>query len=429
MAVRRRTGRLANLTNFMTVSFLQLDSTRRRSTRRALPNILVCALVGTADALHLSQAWAQTASAVQSAGVRDFVQYWSASRLLLDGGNPYSPGELLVLQHSAGWAGELALVMWNPPWTLAFTLPFSLLSFGAAQFAWLFVHLLLILAATQALAKLYGVASDNCRWQWVAALSFVPTVFVLIIGQISPLVFAAMAGFLVLERRRKDFAAGAMLAVVAIKPHLLYLFWPALLLWSFRYRRWQVLLGAAISLLFCALLPLYFDPQVYRHYLELYALEGVITPFHWPAPTLRNIFPLLLGRGDGWLQSLPTLGGLAWLGYYWQRHKAQWQWPEQLPVILLVSVTTSFFAWTYDQVVLLPALIEVAAWLKRSKITWYRSWAVLSYVAVNGLHGTLRFWFAEEFFYFWLAPALTLNYIVYRYEKRCHDASLPSSAD
>ena len=89
-----------------------------------------------------------------------------------------------------------------------------------------------------------------------------------------------------------------------------------------------------------------------------------------------------------------------------------------MPLVLAVSVTTSFFAWTYDYVVILPALIEVAAWIKRTRLPWYRSWAVLSYLAINTVHAVMRFWHAEEFSYVWLAPALMLSYIVYRYEKQ-----------
>jgi hypothetical protein len=304
-----------------------------------------------------------------------------------------------------------------------------LLSFNLSQFAWLFSQLLVILLCTHALANLYGGGSTNCRIEWCVALSFIPTVFVLIIGQISPMVLAGISGFLVLEKKGKSLAAGAMLAVVAIKPHLLYLFWLALFLWICRYRRWQVLLGAAVGFFIVALLPVYFDRHIYGQYLDLYHLEGIVKPFDWPAPTLRNIFPQFFDRSDRWLESLPTLAGLVWLGYYWHRHNAHWQWPEALPPVLLVSVTTSFFAWTYDQVVLLPALIEATVWIRRIKLPWYRSRAALGYVAINGLHLAMRFWFAEEIVYLWLAPALTLNYLVYRYERRSHGASLRQSSD
>jgi hypothetical protein len=43
---------------------------------------------------------------------------------------------------------------------------------------------------------------------------------------------------------------------------------------------------------------------------------------------------------------------------------------------------------------------------------------VLGYLAINSVHAVMRFWFAEEFGYSWLAPALLLCYIVYRIEKR-----------
>jgi hypothetical protein len=169
--------------------------------------------------------------------------------------------------------------------------------------------------------------------------------------------------------------------------------------------------------------PLYFDRDIYSHYFALYRLEGILQPFDQATPTLRNIFPLMLGNSDQWLQSLPTAIGIAWVIYYWQRHKAHWQWSEELPLVLLVSVTTSFFAWTYDYVVLIPALIEVTAWIRRSRLPWYRSWAALCYLAINGVHAVMRFWFAEEFGFMWLAPALLLSYVVYRYEKHRQSAA------
>lgn len=361
---------------------------------------------------------APTVANAPVSGVRDFVEYWSASRLLLDGGNPYSPEELLNLQQSVGWPWAAPLIMWNPPWTFPLTLPFAMVSFSLGQFAWLLVHLLITLISTQRLARLYGNSSGTCRIEWLVALSFVPTVFVIIIGQISPMVLAGLAGFLVLESQGKRLLAGAALALVSIKPHLLYLFWLALCLWLCREGYWRMVLGALTGFLIFALIPLYFDRNIYDQYFELFALDEILQPFDQATPTLRNVFPLLLGRGDRWLQGLPTVIGIVWLLYYWRRHKLHWQWFEELPLVLLVSVTTSFFAWTYDHVVLLPALIEVTAWVKRTRLPWYRSWAVLGYLAINGVHAVMRFWFAEEFGYSWLAPALLLCYIVYRIEKR-----------
>lgn len=364
---------------------------------------------------------AQASAKPEVAGVRDFVEYWSASRLLLTGGNPYSPSELMTVQQSVGWKDAAPLIMWNPPWTLSLTLPFGLLNFSLGQFLWLLVHLLIILISAKALWNVYGVSSSSARGAWFVALSFVPTIFVLIIGQISPIVLAGTTAFLVYERKHNWLALGAVLVFLSIKPHLLYLFWIALFLWIWRHRHSQVLLGGFVALVVTAVIPALFDAKIYSQYMALSSVKGVLKPLEWPAPTLRNVFPLLLGQTSGWLEIIPSVIGLVWLLFYWQRYKAHWQWAEHLPLILLVSVTTSFFAWTYDQVVLLPAIIEAAAWIKAAKTPWYRSWAAGCYVLINSTHLVMRFWFADEFWYVWLAPALLLNYIVYCWERRVTD--------
>src|SRR5258705_10627074 len=41
-------------------------------------------------------------SLVEIAGVRDFVEYWSASRLLLSGGNSFDPKKFITLQTTGG---------------------------------------------------------------------------------------------------------------------------------------------------------------------------------------------------------------------------------------------------------------------------------------------------------------------------------------
>jgi len=104
---------------FLMLFQLVAPSTAPTTQRRRLAVvILCCALVGSVDFIHVWVASAQTAPTARPAGVRDFVEYWSASRLLLNGGNPYAPDELLQLQRSVGWGSGTALIMWNPPWTL-----------------------------------------------------------------------------------------------------------------------------------------------------------------------------------------------------------------------------------------------------------------------------------------------------------------------
>ena len=279
---------------------------------------------------------------------RDFVEYWSAARLFIEGGNPYSPDELIVLQRTAGWGGVQPLIMWNPPWALPLVLPFGIADFTTGQMFWLVLHVWLILISAQVLWRIYNDADSASRFSWVLALTFVPVVFVLVIGQITPLTLAGLALFLHGERKQKYWAWGASLVLLSIKPHVLYLFWIVLLFWIFDRRPRRLLFSAALFGLGALLLPLLFHPEIYSKYLVLYGAPGIDKPMDWPAPTLRNVIRIFFGTGETWLQIAPTVIAAGWSIYHWTKHRHQWLWREQLPLLCVVSVSTSIFLWTYD---------------------------------------------------------------------------------
>ena len=350
--------------------------------------------------------------------MRDFVEYWAASRLLVHGGNPYSPVELLPLQQAAGWSGAAPLLMWNPPWTFLFTLPFGLLNVVIGQFLWLVAQVILILFSARQLWAIYSESAPSYRMSWVLAFSFVPTVFALIIGQITPLILAGVSLFLYSEREQRPWIMSFALVILSIKPHLLYLFWMVAALWVFQKHQRRVISVVAVMGAVAALMPLLFDPRIYSQYLVLYQNSQVLRPMDWAAPTLRNVMKMFLHVDQPWAQFSPTIIGISWALYYWQRHRHEWIWRERLPLIILVSVASSFFVWTYDYVVILPALVEGATWLHQSPMAWHRSWSAWLYFGINAVHLVARFWLAEELWYFWLAPALLVNYLLWCWEKQ-----------
>jgi len=352
----------------------------------------------------------------QYKGVRDFAAYWASAQLLLSGRNPYSPAELLDLQRALGWQDSSPLVMWNPPWTFTVTLPFGLLDFNTGQFLWLMLHVLLLLISCQLWWNLYGVRADRSRIAWFLAMTFVPTIFVLVLGQIALLALLGLTGFVYLERQGKDFAAGAALVLVTVKPHFVYLFWLALLLWIVQRNARAVVYGAGLTALVAAVLPLIFDPSVYHQYIALFRPTALQLPLDLPAPTLRNAAKLLLHLDLGVWQALPSLLAAVWIIFYWWRHREDWQWSERLPLVLLVSLATSAYTWTFDQVVFLPALIQGAGWLVRQRLPWYRSIAAWLYITIDLSHVGLRIFVSEELWYFWLAPAFLIAYLVYLWE-------------
>src|SRR5262249_23251799 len=67
--------------------------------------------------------------------------------------------------------------------------------------------------------------------------TFFPSLMELQAEQLTPLVLFGLVGFLQLEKRGRLVWAGAAAAVLALKPHLLYLFWGGLPLWVLHGRR------------------------------------------------------------------------------------------------------------------------------------------------------------------------------------------------
>src|SRR5262245_33102016 len=155
-----------------------------------------------------------------TAPVDDFVEYWSASRLLLAGKNPYSTEELRVLQRPLT-GSETPLIMWNPPWALSVLLPFGLLDYSASRWLWLILNLGLLLLSARWLWNRY-VQWERTPWlatgtTLLLAVTFLPGPVVLALGQIGTVMLAGIVGFLSLIRRQEYFKAGATTLLIALK--------------------------------------------------------------------------------------------------------------------------------------------------------------------------------------------------------------------
>ena len=350
----------------------------------------------------------------------DFIEYWSAANLLLHHGNAYSPAELLAVQRSAGWTDPAALLMWNPPWTLSLLAPLGLLDHDTAQFVWFVVHALIIFVGAQLLWRVYAESPALSSRGWIALFAFAPIYLVLLLGQIAPLILAGVIGFLLAARRGAWFCAGAWLALAALKPHLFYLLWLASLLWVLHERKWRLAAGFSLTLALMAGAPLVFDGQIYPKYFALLADRSVIQAQEWATPTLGTAVNLLLGGQHDWLRWMPALGGVVWFAGYWSKHRSRWDWPAQLPLIILVSVASAPFAWSFDYVVLLPALMQCAAEQSRQ-----RGWPAAVYLALCFVTLLGKAWVRNDFWYFGLAPGFLLLYVWSRHERKFVAASAP----
>jgi hypothetical protein len=342
--------------------------------------------------------------------LQDFVEYWSAGHLNASGQNPYDPALMGDLEREVRPGLGDPVMMWNPPWTLTLTMPLGVLPCHWAHLVWLILSLWILLVGADFLWGYYG---GNPRYRgisWFIALCFTPTMLVLEMGQITPLILLGLLGFLFFERQGRDGIAGAFLALVAIKPHLVYLVGLAVLAWVVDQRRYSVLLGAVSALIVATAIPFAFNPQVFHQYVEALTNRP---PENFYSPTIGTFLRLLLGPEKFRLQFVSVILGLGWFAWYWLRHRVDWRWSEHLPVLLLASyLTASYGAWPFDYVVMLIPLIVMAV-----RVTENPQLGVVAYGALTLLTFDLLCSWQRTFSYerhhlsIWMTPMLILMYM------------------
>jgi hypothetical protein len=345
----------------------------------------------------------------------DFVPFWTGGKLNLHGQNPFDPQKIEQLQIEAGGqaSGTYTIsIILNPPWTIALVMPFGLLNYQTSRLAWLIVSILLVLLSSQMLWMIY---SGNAGKRWLALLAgfiFAPTISVLEVGQITPFVLLGITGFIYFSiTRRHDWLAGFFLAIATIKPQVAYLFWIALLFWVIQQRRWLLLLSTSITIGCLTLIALVFNPHIIQQYLV--ALQSY-PMLEWASPTFGAYLRFFwLGTDKIWLQFLPPLLGIAWVVYIWYKNHKSWNWMSELPLLLLVSQITAWYTWTYDQVILIPAIVHATTLVLNDWKRWSVFILGILYLSINLLDLVLHMQLSD-FWFIWLAPALLIWYLIAR---------------
>jgi hypothetical protein len=287
----------------------------------------------------------------------DFAGYWALGRLLGEGAGTYDASTVLALQRSIGWREAYPNLVWYAPWSIPIVWLFSLLPFAWAWPLWLALQMGLVFYSADRLWRYHGGQPTQ---RWIPALltvAFYPTLALAIWRQSSGLVLLGLVGFLLLGQRRRDLLAGACLALAAIKPQLLYLFWAGLLVWLVRTRRWQVVLGFALA---CALgtgvAALLNGPFLvaYCHHLVHRPPTGQIVP------SLGGLLRLCCGARHYWLQFVPALLGVVWFARWLRARRHHAEIAGQMPALVLASILLGIFFWTPDLVVLAVCTMPLA---------------------------------------------------------------------
>ncbi len=344
--------------------------------------------------------------------VNDFIEYWSAAKAFIYGGNPYNSDELLFFQKQGGSNNSQPLMMYNPPWTLAFILIFGLLNRAIGQLIWLLINISIMLFSALQLWKIYTRQSSQ---RWIAVLvtfCFVSTIMVLALGQITPFVLLGLVGLLTfLPNPKYDIASGLSLVLISIKPQLAIIFWFALVFWVVKQRRWLILIsGSAGLIILIGILSIY-NPHLIQQYLGMLQTNQI---FMWENPTIGSFLRLFyIDNNNFWFQLMPINFGAIWFIYYWSRKHETWNWKDEIPILLLVSILISPFTWTYDYVILVPAILLAASWLFRDRKRQSALLFVGIYLTMNVL-GLILHARLSDFWFFWMAPTLLVCFLFIR---------------
>lgn len=341
--------------------------------------------------------------------LHDFVEYWASGRINLSGGNPYSADQMLALEQSVGWKINDALMMLNPPWTLLYAMIFGLFSYPISRFLCFLIQLSIVTLCAILLWKIYN-GNKRREWiAWLALLSFGPILHALRSGQVTILVLLGSIGFLYFVNRKSDFWAGIFAGLVFYKPHLLYLFIMAVIIWSISRHRYRILLGILSTLVVSVVLVYLFNPQIIGQYIDMvrfYPIEN------WMTSTLGAYLRVLIDPGSFYIQLIPSLIGIAWLLIYWFRHDKSFEWKTSLPLISLVSIVTNPYGWTLDVtvcvlcVICITSLLEISPWTIGKTLIFITYWgANLSITFLSGSQNW--FWWFPSFLLVWYLVSIS----------------------
>jgi hypothetical protein len=292
--------------------------------------------------------------------VSDFTFYWYAAEQFVNGRNPYTcmPGR--------------AYSLFAPPWSLAVLFPFGFLPLGLAEIVWTLLLIALISISATWFWKTYA---EDCNpiAAYFLLFVFTPVWATMKLGQTSPFVLFGLAGFL-RYRVKHPYLAGALLFFTAFKPQLTFLIWPALVLAGVFEREWKPLLGFGVVLVAATVAILAARTEVFTEYSVMLRVQRVA---YYETSTIGTLLRHV-SRVE-WMQFVPSVFGLAWFARHWTTRRRSWDWAVEMPMLVLVSIISTWYAWFTDEVIMIPVLFSVVATI--GKQAWERP--ALFYLSLN----------------------------------------------
>jgi hypothetical protein len=275
-------------------------------------------------------------------GQNDFVQLYTGAKLA---GTPdlYShDANLAVVQKTLGFTME-TVVYTRPPF-------YAVLLKPLAAFPYLVAYALFSLLSLASAIWFVARFSKECSpLPFFAALS-VPLVEAICTGQDTPFLLPILGGSILLTRRNKDFLAGLVISLCAIKFHL-FLFLPLLFVMK---RRWRILGGALCGTALLTLLGVAVaGPDSILKYVGVLRSPSI----NFAASAIPNLHGLVaVLHGDMKLEL--GLVGIVLLAFFWIAARTA-SYEALLGVSLVCGLLVSFHSGVTDDILLLVVFMVV----------------------------------------------------------------------
>lgn len=311
-------------------------------------------------------------------GGADFKQYYTTSRLILDGENPYDYEKAGDLQRSLGNRGDTQ-VPYGPPTSLLPFIPLGWVSFQTA------IQLQLVLNLTMLMVSCFIWGRYFLHQYALLAILMVafwiPNWTLLGIGQVTPWLLFGLTVWHWGMKQQRPILAGMALTCTIIKPHLAFGLVLYALIVGIRQKQWRMIASFFGTTAVLIVLSFIIRPTIWMEYLD--SLERS-NPGQWFNATLDGWGRLKFGPRFSFFSGawcLLLLQGIVLLAWY--RPVV-----DQCSVLVLALwLAATPYAFTYDYSLLLPALVMTLGHvIHRSHphaLVAALGWILLSYTAYH----------------------------------------------
>jgi hypothetical protein len=244
-------------------------------------------------------------------------------------------------------------------------LPLSLVNAFWAWLVWISLSVASLVLAMRLCWRMLGGEGVPQNLFWLVGYVFAPVPACLVAGQMGIALLLGVVLFVCFEADRPSLA-GAALVLPFAKPHLLVLFWFALLVWIVTKKKYAVAVGFASALAAATAVSLAFDPAVFQHYREMLSQAAVGSLF---IPPLSGVLRLVFFHRLFWVQFIPMALGVIWCAWFCFVNSSNWDWRDHGLTVMVVSVLVTPYGWLTDEVVLLPAILQATVCIYQAQRT------------------------------------------------------------